>query len=298
MKIVTKVNLIVMTAFLCGIFVSGVALSNVLEQKAEQEVSSQALIAMQIANSLRQYTNDRVQPFLLPIVDSQEKFVPEAIPTFSVRETFEILRKNQNFSNFIYKDAAPNPTNMRDMADEFEADIVKKFHQQPDLTSLSGFRNLFEDKFFYTARPFRVQEQSCLRCHSNPEEAPTSQLLTYGKEHGFGWKLNKIVATQIVYVPAEEVFKTAQNSFYLILGILGIIFIAIVILINLLLRKMVLQRIKRIAHVAERVSIGDMNANFDKQDKDEIGVLAEAFNRMKYSLKIAINILNNNSNAR
>ncbi|WP_375492979.1 DUF3365 domain-containing protein [uncultured Nostoc sp.] len=298
MKIGTKVNLIVMITFLCGILISGTALSSVLEQKAEQEVSSQAIIAMQIANSLRQYTNDRVQPLLLPIVDTQEQFISEVVPTFSVRETFEILRKTQGFSNFIYKDAAPNPTNIRDMADKFEADIINKFNQQPELKSLSGFRNVFENKLFYTARPFRVDQQSCLRCHSAPEVAPKSQLVTYGKEHGFGWKFNQIVATQIVYVPAEEIFKTAQWSFYLILGLLGIIFTIIVIIINLLLKKTVLQRLKIMANVAEKVSIGDMDANFGKQDKDEIGALADAFNRMKHSLEIALNMLNNNTNTR
>ncbi|MCC5642586.1 DUF3365 domain-containing protein [Nostoc sp. CHAB 5824] len=298
MKIGTKVNLIVMIAFLGGILISGIALSSVLEQKAEQEMSSQAILAMQIANSLRQYTNDRVQPLLLPRVDTQEQFIPEVIPTFSVRETFEILRKTPKFSNFMYKDAAPNPTNMRDMADKFEADIIKKFNQQPDFKSLSGFRNIFENKLFYTALPFRVQKQSCLRCHSVPEAAPKSQLLTYGKEHGFGWKLNEIVATQIVYVPAEGIFKTAQWSFYLLLGLLGIIFTTIVIIINFLLQKTVLQRLKRMVNVAEKVSSGDMNANFSKQDKDEIGALADAFNRMKYSLEIALNMLNNNTDTR
>ena len=77
-------------------------------------------------------------------------------------------------------------------------------------------------------------------------------------------------------------------------GVIGIIFTAIIIIINQLLKKTVLQPIKRIALVAEQVSIGDMNADFGKQSKDEIGNLAEAFNRMKYSLEIAINMLNNN----
>ena len=53
-----------------------------------------------------------------------------------------------------------------------------------------------------------------------------------------------------------------------------------------------LQRIKSIATVAEQVSVGDMNADFGKQNKDEIGELAESFNRMKYSLEIAINMIN------
>ena len=293
MKIGTKVNIILTIVFICGILISGIALSSVLHQKAENEVTSKALDMMQFANSIRQYTNDRVQPLLLPKVETQEQFIPESIPSFSLREVFEILRKNPEYANVIYKDATLNPTNLRDKADKFEADIVQRFRQEAGLKDLSGFRTISEEKMFYTARPFKIEQQSCMRCHTTPELAPKSQIVTYGRENGFGWKLNDIVATQIVYVPVEEVFKSFNQSFVAILGVLGIIFTAIIIAINLLLKKTVLRRIKRIATVAEQVSVGDMDADFGKQSKDEIGALAEAFNRMKYSLEIALNMLNN-----
>ncbi len=293
MKIGTKVNIILTIVFIGGILISGIALSSVLHQKAENEVTSKALDMMQFANSIRQYTNDRVQPLLLPKVETQEQFIPESIPSFSLREVFEILRKKPEYANVIYKDATLNPTNLRDKADKFEADLVQRFRQEAGLKDLSGFRTISEEKMFYTARPFKIEQQSCLRCHTTPELAPKSQIVTYGRENGFGWKLNDIVATQIVYVPVEEVFKSFNQSFVAILGVLGIIFTVIIIAINLLLKKTVLLRIKRIATVAEQVSVGDMDADFGKQSKDEIGALAEAFNRMKYSLEIALNMLNN-----
>ena len=293
MKIGTKVNIILTIVFIGGILISGIALASVLHQKAENEVTSKALDMMQFANSVRQYTNERVQPLLLPKLETQEQFIPESIPSFSLREVFEILRKNPEYANVIYKDATLNPVNLRDKADKFEADIVQRFRQEAGLKDLSGFRTISEEKMFYTARPFKIEQQSCLRCHTTPELAPKSQIVTYGRENGFGWKLNDIVATQIVYVPVEEVFKSFNQSFVAILGVLGIIFTAIIIAINLLLKKTVLRRIKRIATVAEQVSVGDMDADFGKQSKDEIGALAEAFNRMKYSLEIALNMLNN-----
>jgi len=40
------------------------------------------------------------------------------------------------------------------------------------------------------------------------------------------------------------------------------------------------------------VSTGDMNSDFGKPTKDEIGALAVAFNRMKSSLEIALRLLN------
>lgn len=296
MKIGTKVNLILIIVLLSGLFISGIALSKVLETKAQNEVSSKALILMEIANSVRNYTNERVQPLLLPKVDdpNQEEFIPESIPTYTLRVVFEKFRQNKEYGNFVYKDATLNPTNPRDQADDFEAKIVERFRQNANLQDLSDFLTISGKKLFYTARPFAIKDKSCLRCHTTPEQAPKSQIASYGKDNGFGWKLNEIVAAQMVYVPAEEIFNNANRSFFLIIGVVGIIFTAIVVIMNQLLKKTVLLRIKNIATVAEQVSVGDMNANFGKQSKDEIGDLAEAFNRMKYSLEIALNMLNKN----
>ncbi|MFH7024163.1 MAG: DUF3365 domain-containing protein [Heteroscytonema crispum UTEX LB 1556] len=294
MKIGTKVNLILIIVFLSGILISGIALSNLVEKQAENAVSAKAEILMQIANSVRNYTNERVQPLLLPKEETQEQFIPQAIPSFATRQVFEILRKNKEYANFVYKDAILNPTNLRDKADGFEAEIVEHFSQNPGSTTKSGFKTMSGEKVFYSAQPFVIHDQSCLRCHTTPEQAPKSQIVTYGKDNGFGWKLNQILGTQIVYVPAEQILRNAKRASILILGVIGIIFTAIFIIVNQLLKKTVLQPIKRIATVAEQVSVGDMNANFGKQSKDEIGNLAEAFNRMKYSLEIALNMLNNN----
>ncbi len=293
MKIGTKVNLILVIVFVVGLLISGTALSKVLENKTENEVSSKALMLMETANSVRKYTNDKVQPLLLPKLDTQEKFIPESIPTYSVREVFEIFRKQKEYSNFLYKDATLNPTNLRDKADDFETNIVKQFRQNQASLTTSGFRTTSGEKLFYTAKPFKIEQESCLRCHSTPEQAPKSQLNTYGREHGFGWKLNDIVGTQIIYVPAQDIFNSANRSFLIVLGVLVTIFTAIIAVINLLLKQSVLQRIQRIAIVAEQVSVGNMDASFGKQDKDEIGALAEAFNRMKYSLEIALKMLGN-----
>ncbi|MEM9924490.1 MAG: DUF3365 domain-containing protein [Cyanobacteria bacterium P01_D01_bin.50] len=293
MKIGTKVNFILLIVCIIGILISGVALSNVLETKAGNEINSKALALMEMNNSIRNYTNDRVQPWLLPKLDTQDNFIPESIPTYSVREVFEYFRSSPEYASFLYKDATLNPTNLRDKADDFETQIVKRFRQERNTNSISGFRSVSGRKLYYTAKPFQIKKESCLRCHSTPEKAPKSQLNTYGENNGFGWKLNEIVAAQIVYVPAEKILQSAHRSFVLITGIVAIVFTAVIIIMNLLLKRTVLIRIKKIAIVAEQVSVGDMNASFGRQNKDEIGDLAEAFNRMKYSLEIAMNMLNN-----
>jgi HAMP domain-containing protein len=296
MKIGTKVTISLIIVFTIGILISGISLANILEKKAESEIDSKAAALMTMNNSIRTYTNDRVQPLLLPKLETQEEFIPEAIPTYAVREAFEYFRKSPDFQNFLYKDAALNPTNLRDKADDFEAEIVNRFRQEPETKSISGFRNMNGTQLYYTAKPFQIKNESCLRCHTTLDKAPQSQINTYGTENGYGWKLNEIVATQIVYVPAQRIFDNANRSFMIVMGVVAMIFTSVVVIMNLLLKRTVFQRIKGIATVAEQVSVGDMDASFGRQKNDEIGDLAEAFNRMKYSLEIAMNMLNKDDN--
>ncbi|WP_066382160.1 c-type heme family protein [Anabaena sp. CA = ATCC 33047] len=292
LKIGSKFNLLLILVFIISICLSGAILSSLLQQRAQNEVSSQALILMKTMNAVRSYTQDRINPLLAPQLETGTAFIPETVPAFSATEVFENFRKTEGNENFLYKEATLNPTNLRDKADDFEAQIVERFRRETQTKEIVGFRILPEGEVFYIARPLAITQKTCLRCHSTPELAPKSQLITYGTKNGFGWQLNEIVAAQIISVPSQRIFNYAQSSWSLIMGLLIAIFTVVLFLINFLIKKTVIQRIKKIEKIAQKVSTGDMSADFDETSKDEIGGLAAAFNRMKASLKIAMDMLN------
>lgn len=295
LKIGTKFTLLLTIVFIISIVVTGTALSSVLQHRAQIEVTAKASILIKTMSSVRKYTQDQVRNLLLSRLETEPLFIPETVPAYSATEVFANLRKNEEYQNFFYKEATLNPTNLRDKADNYEAKIVERFRQNPALKEIADFRNLPEGTVFYIARPLAVTEQSCLQCHLTPDKAPKSQLRTYGSENGFGWKLNEIVAAQIVSVPSEEIFNSANRTWLLIMAFLIAIFAVIVILINFLIKKTIIQRIRKIEKIAHKVSIGDTSAEFEENTHDEIGSLAAAFNRMKYSLKIAMDILDKQS---
>jgi len=289
----TKFTLLLSLVFISGIVLSGFALSEALMKRAEHEITSKSLVLLDTMNSIRDYTNTQISPLLAPKLETQPKFLSQAIPSYSVRETFEILRQNKEHQGLFYKDATLNPTNLRDKADSFEAQLVKRFRQEPKTEELSGFTTLFGQKVFYIARPITIQQESCLRCHSTPEAAPKSQRATYGTEHGYGWKLNEIVAAQTIYVPAEKVLGLARRSFSLVIGIFMVIFAAVIILINFLLKWNVIQPIKIMAKLAQKISESTNNSNSNKPEDfnpenltevahraDELGQLGRVFERM------------------
>ncbi|MDV2992441.1 MAG: hypothetical protein N4J56_002095 [Chroococcidiopsis sp. SAG 2025] len=291
LKLTAKFSLMLVVVFIGGIIISGAALSKVLEQRAEREVSSQAAILIKAMNAVRAYTSDRVNPLLAPKLETEPVFIPETVPAFSATEVFENLRKNEEYRNFFYKEATLNPTNLRDKADAFEAKIVERFRNESNTKEISGFRNLPGGEVFYIARPLAVSKESCLRCHSTPEAAPKSQIATYGSEWGFGWKLHEIVAAQIISVPSSEIFESSRRSLSLVMGILFGIFAIVVLWLNFFLKRSVIQPIKKMSRTAERVSTGEMSADFEQNSNDEIGILAASFNRMKSSLEIAMKLL-------
>lgn len=291
-KLGTKFNILLLLVFLCGVSISGFALSRVLQQKAQDEVASKAHTLIETMTAVRSYTSTHVNPLLVSRLETESQFIPETVPAYSATEVFQNLRQSEGHKSFFYKEATLNPTNLRDKADNFEAEIIERFRQQSELKEISGFRALPYGRVFYIARPLAVTQESCLRCHSTPAAAPKSQLATYGEEHGFGWKLNEIVAAQVISVPAEEVFANAKRSLSLIIGILIGIFALFIITINLLLRQTVIQPIRKISHLAKEVSTGKISDNFEQTSNDEIGALAASFNRMKSSLEIAMKMLN------
>ncbi|GAA6622629.1 DUF3365 domain-containing protein [Scytonema sp. NUACC26] len=291
LKLATKFTLLLSLVFLVGILTSGFALSKGLEYRAEAELNYRAEILIQMMNSLRGYANLCVHPLLNSLVETQENFTPESLPSYSTRAFLENFRKNEKFTNYLYKDATINPTNIRDKADEFETKIVEHFRNEPGLKILSGFRSVLGEELFYTARPFAITDQKCLRCHSTPEKAPQSLLATYGTNNGFGWNLNEIIATQIVYIPKSQFEKLTFNNFYLILGIFISTFVVIILSINFLLRWNVILPLKPLALLAKKIIDdtigGDEAKEFELKSlgaiakrTDELGHLGRVFQRM------------------
>lgn len=295
-KLANKFNLILILVFIGSVLFSGFILSSLLQQRAQDDVVSKADALLETMSSVRGYTTDNIIPLLKPQLATSPEFIPETVAAFSAIKVFDNFRKNGKYKDYFYKEATINPTNLRDKADSFETDIVNSFRKEPATKKTSGFRSLPIGNAFYIARPLVIEEQSCLQCHSTPEAAPKSQIATYGPHNGFGWQLHQVVATQIIYVPASKVFEKAHQSWLFIMGMLIGIFAIVVIVMNFLLKRAVIKPITKMAKLAQAVSTGKANSDFEQKTNDEIGILAAAFNRMKSSLEIAMQLISQKNN--
>ncbi len=290
LKLGLKLNILLAIIVLFLTIVSGVILSRVLQGYAEQVIVDQASILIETMNSIRNYTSTQIYPELSSRLETEEVFLPQTIPAYSAREVFEHLRSDEQYSQFFYKEATLNPTNVRDKADKFETEIVNSFIENPE-EQRQGFRSIPGGEIFYIARPLRIEKETCLRCHGDPKDAPASQIASYGSDNGYGWKMNEIVAAQIISVPSSQVFNAARQLRNLVIGKILIFLFLASILLNLFLKLTVTDPLKKMSYSSKQLSMGDMDMEFEQKTNDEIGILAASLNRLKVSLKMAMDML-------
>lgn len=291
LKLASQFTLLLSLIFISGIALGGLALSQVLEQKASAEMSDRGQIVMQMVNAVSSYTTNDIAPLIAQVGNPQTNFIPETIPSLAARKVFNTLKQNWRYKDFIYKDATLNPTNLADQADRFEAKLIEQFASDRSIKTLSGFRNSTGERLFYSAQPLVVTDSSCLKCHSSPSIAPKSHLKQYGTQNGYGWKLNQIIGSQIIYIPASTVFFNARKAVFLFINIFIGIFALALISINYLLKWRVIQPLKPMAQLAQTISLDTVSAKEVRalerlglgkiaQRTDELGQLGRVFQKM------------------
>lgn len=287
MRLLLKFNLIFLLVFIAGLVASAYVSRDLLQRNAQQEILEHARLTMEKAVAVRSYTNEQIRPLL----ETQMKytFLPQTVPAYSATEVLAKLSKA--FPDYTYKEATLNPTNPRDRAVDWEADIVGRFRTAPDQKELAGERDTPLGRVMYIARPLKITDQACLVCHDTVERAPKTLIEKYGPANGFGWKHNEVVGAQVVSVPMSVPLARAEQTFRVFVTSLVGIFVAIGVVLNLMLWAMVIRPVTKLSKLADKVSLGEEAPEFKVGGRDEIGRLAESFTRMRRSLEQAMKML-------
>jgi HAMP domain-containing protein len=283
-----KFNLVILAAFAVGFLVAAVVLDRVFIGYARDQVLQNARIMMTAANAIRKYTAEELGP-LLPL-EHAGKFVPETVPAYAAQTNFKDVQAA--FAGYTYREPALNPTNPTDRAQDWEADIIGLFRNDPTKPEMVAERDTPIGPTLNLARPISITDEACLSCHNTPAAAPAILTQTYGTGNGFGWKLKETIGAQIVSVPMAVPLKLAHSAYFTFLAILVAIFVIVVGLLNLLLHYLVIVPVKRVSAMADAVSLGNEDVEtYIKPGKDEISSLSVSFNRMRESLKHAMQMI-------
>jgi HAMP domain-containing protein len=283
----TKFNLLLLAVALVGAGLFALAAEPLVDAVAREEVLQSSRIMMESAAGARKYTSEQIAPILKPAIAHQ--FYPQSVSAYAAKRNFDVI--HSKFPDFMYREAALNPTNPQDRATDWEADIINDFRSHPDKEETSLVRSTATGPMLELARPL-VNKPACMECHNTAATAPASMIALYGSENGFGWKPGEIIGAQIVSVPMSASAMRASHirSLFVIpfLAFMALLFVSV----NVLLSFVVVRPIEKMAKTAEAISLGKMDTpEYRYRGSDQIGRLAASFNRMHRSLVEAFRML-------
>lgn len=282
-----KFNLLLLAVAVVGAGLFALAAEPLVNAVAREEVLQSSRIMMESAAGARKYTSEQIAPILKPQI--AQHFYPQSVSAYAAKRNFDVIR--EKFPDYVYREAALNPTNPQDRAVDWEADIINEFRAHSDKKEISIERATATGPMLELARPL-VNKPACLECHNTAATAPASMIALYGSDNGFGWKPGEVIGAQIVSVPmsasavrAEHIRKLFLLPF---LGFVALLFASV----NVLLHFVVIRPMEKIAATAEAVSMGKIDTpEFHYPGRDQIGRLAASFNRMHRSLAEAFRML-------
>jgi HAMP domain-containing protein len=287
MNLLVRINLVLALAFALAALAVGWACSSMLQANAKQESLREAGLMMDSALSMRAYTAKEIVPLLN--AQMEKEFLPQSVPSYAATQNFLHLRDKH--PEYTYKEATLNPTNLQDRAMDWESDLIQQFRNDEHHTEVVGERDTPTGRSLYLARPIHA-EPKCLVCHSVPAAAPVTLIQRYGSNNGFGWQPHEIIGAQVVSVPLATATANADHIFHSVMSSIAAILVATLIIVNLILYFLVVRPVRRMVHIADEVSLGNMSTGeFPAHGSTELVDLGRSFNRMRTSLAKALKML-------
>ena len=244
---------------------------------------------MEAAGAMRTYTSQQISPLLDVRKTFTRAFPPQKVPAYGATEVFTYLRAK--YPAYTYREPTLNPTNLRDRAVDWEADVIETFHNHAEQKEVTGERVTPEGRSLFLAHPIKVAPP-CLECHSTPAAAPAAMIKVYGKTNGFNWKLGDTIGAQIVSVPTALPEAIADQSFRTLMLSLAGVALATLLLLDLFIAIFVVRPVTQLSAMADEISKGVLTVpELEVKGGDEIALLARSFNRMYFSLVKAIHML-------
>jgi HAMP domain-containing protein len=291
MSLLVRVNVVLVIAFALAGWAAHEVFGSLQQANARRETLATAGLMLDSALASRAYTAHEIDPLLEARM--QEEFLPQSIPFYAATQTFASLRKLH--PQFAYAEATLNPTNPRDRATDWEADVINQFRNHPSSVQIQGERTTPMGASLFLARPIRAQPE-CLACHGLASAAPATLIARYGHDNGFGWQPNEVIGAQIVSVPVADALQGAHGIFADITTVIVVMLVVLLAVVDVTMYLTVVRPLRRMTRHADEVSLGQAaEESFSSRRGDEIGALGEAFERMRKSLNKALNMLGGSS---
>ncbi|MBD3307091.1 DUF3365 domain-containing protein [candidate division KSB3 bacterium] len=305
MNISTALLLTTGLLFLGATGISMVLVYDAMQDQALREAALKERLLLDHNLAIHTYFSHELKPKLFELLDSmpsisEDYFEPSWMSsTYAVRQIDDYF-KTLSRAEYSYKEAAINARSPLNEADAFERAFLEDLNANPDLESRSEIRTFDGEPYLVVLRRGEMMEESCLRCHSSPEMAPSDLVEQYGPNRSFGRKSGDAVSAISTRVPLAAAYASADRVFSEFAGILIAVLLALFGVQFWLMRRCMITPLARVQDAAAQVasSPAHLGEQIPIPAGRELRELTAAFNAMSAKLRVAYDHLEDRVTAR
>jgi signal transduction histidine kinase len=222
----TLLNLSIGLVFVTVAIVVVALVNYTMRQQAMDEAESKARILLDRNLATHTYFTRELKPDVFELTDAYrpaDYFEPSWMSsTYAVRQ-IDTYFKTLSPTDYFFKDAAINARNPLNEADTDERTFLEALKADPTLEATSGVRTIEGNPYYFTMRRGETMDQSCLKCHGNPEDAPGDLVRQYGAERSFHRAVGDVVHAVSIRIPLSVAYANADHFSLRLSGLLAIL---------------------------------------------------------------------------
>lgn len=202
------------------------------------------------------------------------------------RKIMEYLNES-GFSEYYYKNAAIDARSPKNEADGIEVGYLLQAQQNPSINHKSSVEVINGKPFLVNMRPnSSIFKDVCMKCHSQPENAPEGLLEKYGEERSFNKVLGDTPSVLSIRIPLDSVYAKIDSLTFHILFSICCLVTLVFILHWFVINRLIVTPIKNITQKAVAITRDEslLGETITNEGKGELKELSGAFSDMSVKL--------------
>lgn len=261
-----------------------------MKAHARDEAQAKAMIMLDRNLAIHTYFTHQLKPVLfdtMPPDQESAHFEPVWMSsTYAVRE-MEKYYQSLTDKQYYYKECAINARSPENEADDFERAFIERLNRDPQLNEYAALRKIDGDPYFVVLRRGEVMAQSCLRCHSTPEVAPSGLVERYGPVRSFHRDEGEVISAISVRIPLGEAYAGVNRVSLTLSALFASALVIAVGALAVFGKRWIFDPLHRIRTKAIKLSTQPehLGERIDVSAGLELAVLTDAFNEMSLQLR-------------
>lgn len=209
----------------------------------------------------------------LPVTNETVGFLP-------AHALSRISKDFPNWSNsgLRFNNVSDRPRNPNNQADTYELAAMAYFRSNPAAEErLVEIRDDQGQSFYHFTAPIWIEEY-CLKCHGERSSAPTTIAANYGESYGY--KVGDLRGVMSIKLPTTQLRHNQHDDWlrrfsYRLGG-----YVILLLALGWFMNHFVIRRMARLEQSVGELAAGNLSARASDAHGDELGRLAQGFNRM------------------